>query len=64
MDTNLVEMFLIKSPRHPKCLGVTYTDHEGHTDADCGYNTTIECDDCKYCLGNDGKPVGRKKPLC
>ena len=33
------------SNRHPKCKGY-YVEWAG--DYDCGYKTTIECDDCKY----------------
>jgi hypothetical protein len=38
--------------KHPMCKG-TYDEMNG--DYDCGYVTTITCDECKYC-------VGRKNP--
>ncbi len=37
--------------QHPKCKGWINEQGEG----ECGYNTTIGCDECKYC-------VGRKDP--
>jgi hypothetical protein len=36
--------------KHPKCLGDGIDD--------CGYNTTIECEDCKF----NGQATGRKNP--
>ena len=33
--------------KHPKCLGEK--DYWG--DFDCGYQTTLMCEDCKYGLG-------------
>ena len=33
--------------KHPKCLGER--DYWG--DFDCGYQTTLMCEDCKYGLG-------------
>jgi hypothetical protein len=38
--------------KHPKCKGY-YDVWNG--DSDCGYNTTLTCDHCKY-------GVGRKDP--
>lgn len=38
--------------KHPKCLG-TYDEYTG--DYDCGYYTTLTCEECKY-------GVGRKDP--
>ena len=53
----------IKSiPGHSKCLG--YQDPY-MLDYDCGYNTKIDCSDCKYNIQLiDGKIVriGRKDP--
>lgn len=45
--------------KHPKCGGPYYstTWNESH-EFDCSYNTTLECDECKYCL--DAR--GRKDP--
>jgi hypothetical protein len=62
-DLSTLELTVgVTHPRHPKCKGEGYTDHDGNTEYDCGYNTTIECDECKYCLHDDGRPVGRKDP--
>ena len=36
--------------RHPKCLGDGVDD--------CGYNTTIDCEDCKF----NNAPYGKKDP--
>jgi hypothetical protein len=41
-----------KKERHPKCLGY-YEVWSG--EYDCGYNTNIVCDECKY-------GAGRKDP--
>tara|TARA_R110000851_G_scaffold143898_1_gene282891 strand:- start:257 stop:466 length:210 start_codon:yes stop_codon:yes gene_type:complete len=38
------------STKHPKCLGDGIDD--------CGYNTKINCDDCKY----NNSPFGKKDP--
>jgi hypothetical protein len=38
------------STKHPKCLGDGIDD--------CGYNTKIDCDDCKY----NNSPFGKKDP--
>jgi hypothetical protein len=47
--------------RHPKCKGSSSESSWG-TEHDFGYRTSIACDDCRYCLDEDGKPVGRKDP--
>jgi hypothetical protein len=36
--------------RHAKCKG--YFDYWG--ESDCGYYTTINCDECRYLLANKG----------
>ena len=42
------EFFVIKpKQKHPKCLG----DVDYYGEFDCGYYTTILCEDCKYGLG-------------
>ena len=43
--------------RHPKCEGYV-TDTPDGRDYDCGYQTTITCDDCKH----NNQPFGRKDP--
>lgn len=48
--------------RHPKCKGYFIALGSESYDYDCGYNTVIACDECKYCCGPDGKPIGRKDP--
>jgi len=41
--------------RHPKCKGFML-DLCGHTsEADCGYMTKIDCDECRYNLYGTGK---------
>lgn len=40
-----------KATRHPKCAGER--DHSG--DYDCGYDTVLVCEDCKY-----GGMIGRR----
>lgn len=37
-----------KMQAHPKCLG-TYDDMTG--EYDCGYQSEVECNDCKYGFG-------------
>lgn len=41
--------------RHAKCLGFETEDIGWGVDHDCGYKTTIDCDECKY-------GGGRKNP--
>lgn len=36
------------SNRHPKCKGYIIPDTGWGTDFDCGYNTKIDCNECKY----------------
>lgn len=38
----------VKPKKHPKCLS-TYDEWDGAYD--CGYNTKLDCDQCKYGLG-------------
>jgi hypothetical protein len=35
------------SSRHPKCRGYR-TQDIGGSEYECGYETTIDCDECKY----------------
>lgn len=45
--------FTVSSSRHPKCKGWKKYDW-GMMDGPeygCGYNTTIECNECMYCVG-------------
>ncbi len=39
---------IIGLTRHPKCLGYQTEDHGWGSDFECGYNTKIDCDECKY----------------
>lgn len=45
------------APKHPECKGFYITTVDGR-EFDCGYNTSLDCSDCKY---NDSKH-GRKNP--
>ena len=61
MNTIIFQIFNnitdIKTKRHPKCKGYA-TSGLDYEDFDCGYDTTIMCEDCKYCAGG----MGRKDP--
>ena len=46
------------SSRHPKCAGKQCNHPLDPPEFECGYNTTIECEECKYCIG----AMGRKDP--
>ena len=48
--------------RHTKCRGYETDCPSMGKDYGCDYDTEITCDECKYCLGPDGKPIGRKDP--
>lgn len=39
--------------KHPKCEGYKVETLDG-IDYDCGYGTTITCEECRYCDGNNG----------
>ena len=53
-----VTKILNTSPkRHPKCEGYECNHYLDPIDYDCGYFTTIDCDECKYNGHN-----GRKDP--
>lgn len=39
-----------KNKRHPKCEGQKYWTDCGY-EYDCGYNTELSCEDCKYGMG-------------
>lgn len=43
--------------KHVKCKSVKISAYDEPDEWDCGYNTTIDCEDCKY--GGSG---GRKNP--
>jgi hypothetical protein len=40
-----------KPERHAKCKG--FTDYWG--EPDCGYHSTVVCDECRYLLHNKGR---------
>lgn len=42
---------LTENKRHPKCKGIQLSDIGNGSDYNCGYNTSITCDECKYCGG-------------
>ena len=52
---NLLDNMVNKRPRHPKCLGFFTEDIGWGSEFDCGYDTTLDCEDCKY-------GIGRKDP--
>lgn len=41
--------------RHPRCKGIVLEYNDGEFEYDCSYNTSLDCDDCKY-------GIGRKDP--
>ena len=43
------------SYRHGKCAAYQCNHPLDPPEWDCGYNTTIECEDCKYCIGAGGR---------
>ena len=49
---------VIGSSRHPKCAGRQCNHPLDPPEFECGYNTTIECEECKYCIG----AMGTKDP--
>ena len=46
------------SSRHPKCAAQQCNHPLDPPEFECGYNTIIECEECKYCIG----AMGRKDP--
>lgn len=62
MAVNLIGLKVVlaegKRPKHPKCEG--YKTHEG--DYDCGYNTTLMCEECKYGLGHKDPEANCNQP--
>lgn len=49
INRELIEIFSpTQITKHPKCLG-SYDEWQGEWD--CGYQTTIACEECKYGLG-------------
>jgi len=40
--------------KHSKCKGYM-TDGPDGIDGGCNYETTITCDECRYCEGNKGR---------
>lgn len=43
------------SYRHGKCAAYQCNHPLDQPEWDCGYNTTIDCEDCKYCIGSGGR---------
>lgn len=64
MKNSTIENLLSpKSKKHPKCKGIEDDSYYYDDGFECGYNTILECDQCKYCLHPEtGKPLGRKDP--
>jgi hypothetical protein len=48
--------------RHTKCKGYETDCPSMGKDYGCDYGTDLTCDECKYLLDPDGKPMGRKDP--
>jgi len=44
----------IKSVRHPLCKGIVYQTLDGN-EYDCGYNSEVTCDQCRFLLANRGR---------
>jgi hypothetical protein len=49
------------SEKHPKCAGYTVFCSHGD-DFDCGYNTTLLCEECKYGIGKKN-PESKRNQL-
>lgn len=43
---------LVNYSRHPKCKVILMPDYGWGNDIDCGYQTKLTCDECKYGGGN------------
>lgn len=43
------------SYRHRKCAAYQYNHPLDPPEWECGYNTTIDCEDCKYYIGSGGR---------
>lgn len=48
-----------KHSKHLKCKGYMTPDYGWGSDFECGYETSIDCDDCKY--GRGKKDPNSKK---
>ena len=55
---NLVDPSMYKNTKHPKCAGFFFDNPGEPREYDCGYDTSLICDDCKY----NNQPYGRKDP--
>ena len=67
MTSKVWDIFLAKISRsklpdksHPKCLGFTTNTIDGYK-YDCGYNTSLICEDCKYGMGRKDPEVKSNK---
>ena len=49
-------MASMNAKRHPKCKGRQHYNYD-YIEFECGYETNLECEDCKY-----GPCGGRKDP--
>ena len=45
---NILDVISGSSSRHPKCRGYRTQDIGWGSEYECGYETTIDCDECKY----------------
>lgn len=50
MRQGLEDLAKENRPKHPKCKGYDVWSSHGYGHG-CGYETTLTCDDCKYCAG-------------
>lgn len=52
---------VLKGPaRHPKCKGYTMSSMQG-AEYDCGYNTVLDCEQCKYGGGTKNPEAKRNR---
>jgi hypothetical protein len=49
------------SSRHPKCRGYITRDIGWGNEYECGYETTIDCNECKYGGGRKNPEVKRNQ---
>ena len=56
------EMEHKKCDKHSKCKGFKTPDYGYGSDYDCGYNTIINCDECKYGDGRKNPEVKCNQP--
>ena len=55
LKTKLNTLGVSGSYRHGKCAAYQCNHPLDPPEWNCGYNTTIDCEDCKYCIGSGGR---------